>query len=244
MGKRSHEGETAEDQGRDAKRSKAIASDTLKKEIRHDAGTPDHRVGGRNIVASSAFTDRSLVEETSRTDESINVFWAKTFELTIAVLPSALRNIKINIEDGISQFLRRYSKAFGGSLWCFENVRILDDGKGHIINELPHIHYRVLVDGIVFAPVSGVALYGVVEEAFNSHLLLSVFGSFSASIHFDHLQDAGYQYDAANELWCDKDGNIAFLPKEEFNFICVKVHESDGIISIEGSNLCKRSAIR
>jgi hypothetical protein len=166
-----------------------------------------------------------------------SVFLSKTLEFTMAVLPSALRDLNMSIEDGIANFLLRYSKAIGGVLFCFDNVRILDGGKGNIINEFPHIHYRVVADGVVFAPAPGSNLQGVVKASFHSHLLLSVFRSFSASIQSSHLQAAGYHFDGESEEWRDKDGNLAFLSKEEFYFDCVTVHESDGIISIEGSNL-------
>ena len=91
--------------------------------------------------------NKASAEESSGPD----VFFRKKLELTISLLPGALGNVVESVEDSLRTFLLKYSDGIEGILLAFENVTIL--GEGMILNDLPHIHYNVQVDALVFSPV-------------------------------------------------------------------------------------------
>ena len=124
-----------------------------------------------------------------------------------------------------------------GILLSYNNMKLLANGQGMIFNEQPHLHYRVRVDGLVFCPYPGCQLHGIVTESFHSHISLNVLGYVSASIHSTDLQAAGYEFDPKTYVWYDKQGSKKLLaPNVGINFICIKLHESGGIVSLTGSN--------
>lgn len=163
-------------------------------------------------------------------DASFPVFFRRTVELNVSLLPSALSDVKKNIEDALRAFLLKYSDGIKGVLLAFDNVELL--GKGTIFNELPHIHYKVSADVVVFSPSTGCQLEGVVTEAsFPSHLSLTVLSYFNASIAAQEMRQAGFMFE--EESWTFQGKPL--LKGDTFAFVCQKMYESGGIISIAGS---------
>jgi DNA-directed RNA polymerase subunit E'/Rpb7 len=163
-------------------------------------------------------------------EDSIPVFFRKSIELNVSLLPSALSDVKKNIEDSLRAFLLKYSEGVKGILLAFDNVELL--GKGAIFNELPHIHYTVAVDAVVFAPSSGCSLEGVVKEtSFPSHLSLTVLNYFNASIAAQEMKQAGFEFE--DEAWTYQGRTLE--KGDAVSFVCQKMYESGGIISIAGS---------
>lgn len=156
------------------------------------------------------------------------VFFQKTIQLAISVLPSALANIQMHLEDSLRASLLQYSAGIKGTLLAFDNVKIL--GKGTIFNELPHIHYQVSADVVVFAPTTGCSLTGIVTEAsFHSHLSLIVLHHFNASIAAQEMmKDFTFEDDA----WTFH--GMPVRKGDVVAFTCQKMYESGGIISIAG----------
>lgn len=177
-------------------------------------------------------------EQDSTSSGSIsNIFFQKKLALSISVLPSALGDVIKSIEDSLRQFLLKYSDGVEGVLLSFENVKTL--GKGSILNELPHIHYDVEVDALVFRPNIGCKLKGLVTEAsFHSHLSLVVHRYFNASISADEMRTAGFDFDDALEQWYWKQGDEKhpIAKDDSIAFVCEKIHESGGIISLAGAS--------
>lgn len=157
------------------------------------------------------------------------VFFQKQVEVTVSILPFGLRDLRKSVNDSLRLWLLRYSSGLGGILLSFSNVQVLTDGK--IMNDLPHIHYQVSCDMLVFDPLVGTDLNGVVTESFHSHISLLVFGYFNASIPVVCLKDAGFEFDG--EHW--KLGGTPVALGENVHFRVNKVYESGGIVSIEGS---------
>lgn len=212
MGKRK-EGESKEEK-RERKR--------LKKEAK--------RLSQSSEADSPIITSPIQANNSNSHDEDVPVFFRRTIELNVSLLPSALSNVKTNIEDSLRAFLLKYSDGIKGILLAFDNVELL--GKGTIFNELPHIHYKVSADAVVFSPSIGCRLDGVVTEAsFHSHLSLTVLSYFNASIAAQEMSEAGFTFEddawTFNGLPLDKGDAVAF--------VCQKIYESGGIISIAGS---------
>jgi hypothetical protein len=180
---------------------------------------------------------------TEQSSEKSDVFVRKKLEMTISLLPYSLSNVLMHAEDALRLYLLKYSDGIGGILLAFENLQILSDTKGSmsgiILDELPHIHYKISTDALVFSPSPGGKMCGTVTDAsFHSHLSLVVYKYFNASISSDMLRDAGFEFDAIQLQWYyQRDTNTTVLQRDDtIEFICHQLHESGGIISIEGSH--------
>lgn len=201
-------------------------------------------------------------EATSRRDDdaiAANVFFRKKLELTVSLLPGALGRVQKSIEDALRLLLLKYSDGLKGILLAFENAQIVSNNNnndnmssGQILNDLPHIHYHVTTDALVFCPFIGCELTGVVTEAsFSSHLSLVVLHYFNASIAADQMRAAGfeieddkwyYSSDASSKEEEKNEQDEAPRNKRFFlepgassvKFTCQKIHESAGIISLIG----------
>ena len=229
MGKRRRdEGETAE-QRKERKRLKREQKKIKKEEKEHEQQT---------TVVESIASKRS-----EPSHEKIDGFFRKKLELTISLLPAALENVLAHAEDALRIFLLKYSDGIGGILLAFENLKIISENKnsvsGIILDELPHIHYRVSMDALVFSPTAGSKMSGTVtESSFHSHLSLVVHKYFNASISSNMLRDAGFEFDTIQLQWYyQRDTNATVLKRDDqIDFVCHKLCESGGIISIDGSN--------
>lgn len=172
--------------------------------------------------------DKPSDESTGPSD----VFLEKRLEMTISLLPAALKDVRRSIDDTLRALLLKFSGSVGGILLAFYNVKVLKDGKGFILNDLPHVHYTVACDALVFNPHAGATLTGVVSKSFHSHLSLIVHNYFNASIPASFLREAGWTFDETLEEWI---GPEALTIGRKVEFTVDKVYESNGIISLEGS---------
>lgn len=177
----------------------------------------------------------SKLSENSQESISSSVFQNTKLELIVSILPSGLNNIAGTIEESVHRYLLKYSGAIKGIPLAFNNVKLTKDGKGMILNELPHIHYNVACDAIVFAPQKGDSLSGVVRESFHSHLSMVVLNYFNASISAKELRAKGFTFDGEREVWRDSNSSVDLSVDDCVNFRVHKIHESAGIISMEGS---------
>lgn len=222
---------------RERKRQKKLAKQD--KQERQTKSTPaDDDFTGDNEGSSSALM---------LNNEGQDGFWKKSIELTISVLPSALRDIHAYIHEALRSYLLKYSDEIGGILLAFENVKILSDSTasstvGTIFNELPHIHYRVSTDALVFDPSPGTKLVGsVMDGSFHSHLSLLVNRYFNASVSSEQLRAAGFEFDDVQLQWYWQDSTNALCNGDCIELVCQKLYESGGIISIEGAEPALRS---
>lgn len=165
------------------------------------------------------------------------IFFKKTLQLTISLLPSALRNVQKSIEENFASYLLKYSDIIGGIMLAFEKIEIIgNNGGGIILDDLPYIHYTVSADALVFSPAIGCKLKGVVTESFPSHISLVVFQYFNASVPAEQLREAGFEFDRQQGNWYDKKGpSSAMMTEQNMEFVVKKIHESGGIISLDGA---------
>jgi len=59
---------------------------------------------------------------------------------------------------------------------------------------------------------------------------------FNAMVSSDHMQAAGYVFDDETQQWQHQNGNKVLGNQDEVNFVIDKLHECDGMISLEGSH--------
>jgi hypothetical protein len=148
MGKR----DRGSDASRKEKKKKSKKHGIVKKEPRlkeeHDDGE------NSNINVNEVFN--VLV------DAEKPVFFRKRAKLSISLLPWSLRDCKQSVENSIRKMMLKYSNGLGGILMAYDNVQLKDheandgsEGKGWVLNELPHVHYDVSCDVLVFYPSIG-----------------------------------------------------------------------------------------
>lgn len=167
-------------------------------------------------------------------------FERKRLKMVVSLYPVALGDVLSNVRDALNSLLLKYSDGIGGVLLAFDNVKLVADkgaGSGHgvILNELPHIHYLVELDALVFCPVVGKKLTGVVNECFPSHVGVLLHKFFNAMISSDHMHSAGYVFDRELQQWMEEDGTKIVGNEDQVDFVIDNIHECAGVISIEGS---------
>jgi RPA43 OB domain in RNA Pol I len=197
MGKRNH-GETPEER-KERKR--------LKKSKKHDT-----TAATTTVTSSSASVGQGLQQQqksnaaTTTAAASPSLYYHKKLQLSVSMLPCGLRNVVESAKESIRPLLLKYCNPMGGILLAFDNVQVNNNsnggGGGRILEELPHIHYDVTCNALVFCPTVGLRLDGtVVEASFHSHLSLLVHGHFNASISSNQMRKSGFVYDENMGQW-------------------------------------------
>jgi DNA-directed RNA polymerase I subunit RPA43 len=190
---------------------------------------------------------RKLKKSKHKTDNDGGVFLQKRLEFAVSLLPAALANVKNGIRGAMRKFLLKYNDGVGGIMLAYDNLTILSDVQipglnqqqgavaiGEIRNEMPHIHYKVLADVLVFCPYHGCNLHGVVTESFSSHLSLVVHHFFNACISADDMRESGFEFDDVQSQWFWKETSNSLSKNDGIDFICENIYEAGGIVSIDG----------
>ena len=83
-------------------------------------------------------------------------FQQKRLKMVVSLFPVALSDIRSHVRESLRSLLLKYSDGIGGVLLGFDKIKFSnDDPCGVILNELPHIHYNVELDALVFCPEVG-----------------------------------------------------------------------------------------
>lgn len=147
----------------DAKKAEKKAKKRAKKEAKKEAKRLKKEQKRREKEGRGKQDESPLTQQTTKKalqtapDGTSNggVFYKKRIEVSLSLLPSAMGNIMAALEDSIRAMILKYMDNVG-VLLTFENVKIIgNSGHGVILNELPHIHYKVAFDGLVFCPEVG-----------------------------------------------------------------------------------------
>lgn len=158
MGKRDRESElTRKDKIKKVKKVKKHG--LVKKELRVKE---ENGIGGSS--KSAKVKKHSSMKEMSNVlvDSKNPVFFRKRAKLSISLLPWSLRDCKQSVENSIRKMMLKYSSGLGGILMAYDDVQLQDhesngtsEGKGWVLNELPHVHYDVSCNVLVFYPSIG-----------------------------------------------------------------------------------------
>ena len=168
---------------------------------------------------------------------TISPFQKKKVSLLVSLEPSSLVDTRQALETSMHSLLLKYSDGLGGVLLAFDNLEFDREHRyGQILNEMPHIHYRVTCDVVVFFPALKTTLVGVVNDVFPSHVGLLVHKLFNASVSAEALRLAGYTFDKEENQWKQSNsGSCAVGKGDQMSFCVDKLHECNGLISLEGS---------
>mgnify|MGYP005857219815 CR=1 FL=1 len=181
-----------------------------------------HRKRRKDSSASST----ENVNQNESTETGSALLSIKKLRLSASILPSGLSDVKTSIDRCIRDFMLKYSDTVDGTIMGYKNLEVLANGRGRIVEELPHIHYDIRCDALVFTPVPNARLKGRVTESFHSHVSMVVFNFFNASISAARLREAGFEYDADRECWYNIESEDTIEKSSYLAFAADKIHEA------------------
>ena len=133
-----------------------------------------------SIVKSEALTT------TSASNCSSSPFQTQELSLTVSLLPASLIDVKHGIQKQLNSLLLKYNNSAEGVILAHEAMEMTDCGRGKILYEFPHVHYKIRTKVLTFSPVKGMKLRGNIVAAegasFPSHIGLLVYDYFNAMI--------------------------------------------------------------
>lgn len=155
------------------KKKKAKKQDVVKKEtkVKEEKEFNDAESASKSLKLESSMPDVSNV----LVDSENPVFFRKRVKLSISLLPWSLKDCKQSVENSIRKMMLKYSSGLGGILMAYDDVQLQDHesssgskGKGWVLNELPHVHYDVSCNVLVFFPSIGCEVSRDEREAMQS----------------------------------------------------------------------------
>jgi DNA-directed RNA polymerase subunit E'/Rpb7 len=181
----------------------------------------------RKSEGSKKDVQQRIASTTDPGDEVLSeLLFRRKLRLSASILPSGLSDVKGSIDRCIREFLLKYSEGVGGIILAYKNVEILKNARGSIMEELPHIHYDVTCEALVFSPVPKAKLWGRITESFHSHISLIVFNYFNASISAAQLRQSGFDYNAEKDMWYETKSEYVIDKAANMSFTIDKVHEA------------------
>lgn len=220
----------------------------------------------------------SLVARSSSADSSSALkkspYQIKTILGTVALLPSSLPDVRTHIQSLLHSLLLMYDSNMGGVLLSLEEgVKLLpvvpNQGNnttgrvvgtnlgglvgGRVVDDLPYIHYRFQVKGLLFCPVVGMTLKGQVMECTPTFVTLTTHHILSTKISTEKLHERGFVYDSKTLAWGrerdvgggdvgeDGEGGVVLGPSTSIylddcvEFVIERIHQCGGYISLDGT---------
>ena len=155
--------------GKRDRESDVIRKDKKKKSKKHAVVKKETKVKEEHetVDASQTMARKSHSSPTPEihnvlVDDEKPVFFRKRVKLSISLLPWSLKDCKQSVENSIRKMMLKYSHGIGGILMSYDDVKLEDheskngsQGKGWVLNELPHVHYDVSCNVLVFFPSIG-----------------------------------------------------------------------------------------
>ena len=117
----------------------------------------------------------------------------------VSLSPCHSMEPRVGIEQELVEQLMHYSEPLQGVVLSFSNVQ-LDRPYGAIVNEMPFIHCKVLADALVFRPLKGMKLRGIVNKIGSNHVGMLFAGVFNGSVAEAELPK-GFVHNYAQDCW-------------------------------------------
>jgi len=236
---------------------------------RSETETPTHGSIFSLVARSSSSADSSSALKKSP-------YQIKTILGTVALLPSSLPDVRKHIQSLLHSLLLMYDSNMGGVLLSLEEgVKLLpvvpNQGNnataravgskrgglvgGRVVDDLPYIHYRFQVKGLLFCPVVGMTLKGQVMECTPTFVTLTTHHILSTKISTEKLHERGFVYDSKTLAWGrerdvgggdvrggeDGEGDVVLGPSTSIylddcvEFVVERIHQCGGYISLDGT---------
>ena len=161
----------------------------------------------------------SLLEAKRKCSEKHSCFVRIESTEHIGLHPRHLGRLKEGVKEELKNKLMKYSDVLEGVPVSYEGFQILQKS-GSILEELPFIHFDVKVNFIVFKPMIGSSLVGVVNKIGVDHVGCLVHNCFNASISKSNFRN-GLIYDSLDI-------------GSDFTFDVVETEAINGVLAITG----------
>jgi len=190
-------------------------------------------------------------------------YQVKTILGTVALLPTSLPNVPQCIKSLLQTLLLMYDSNMGGVLLSLEDdIKLLPiDYKapsssrggsssnnnrnssgligGRIVDDLPYIHYKFQINGLLFCPTLNMKLTGQVIECTQTYITLTTHHILSTKISTEKLQEVGFYYNETSFEWERKNDTLGgplttIYLDDRVDFIVERIHECGGYISLDG----------
>jgi len=189
-------------------------------------------------------------------------YQVKTILGTVALLPTSLPDVPKCIKSLLQTLLLMYDSNMGGVLLSLEDdIKLLPiDYKapssrggsssnnnrnssgligGRIVDDLPYIHYKFQINGLLFCPTLNMKLTGQVIECTQTYITLTTHHILSTKISTEKLQDVGFYYNETSFEWERKNDTLGgplttIYLDDKVDFIVERIHECGGYISLDG----------
>jgi len=200
-------------------------------------------------------------------------YQVKTILGTVALLPTSLPDVPKCIKSLLQTLLLMYDSNMGGVLLSLEDdIKLLpidykapsssrgggssgtnNNNKnsgligGRIVDDLPYIHYKFQINGLLFCPTLNMKLTGQVIECTQTYITLTTHHILSTKISTEKLQEVGFYYNETSFEWERKKGSkdddndtleggplTTIYLDDKVDFIVERIHECGGYISLDG----------
>ncbi|KAE8896297.1 hypothetical protein PF005_g20504 [Phytophthora fragariae] len=159
----------------------------------------------------------------------------------VSLSPCHAMEPRVGIEQNLTEQLMRYSEPLQGVVLSFSDVQLAQP-HGVIVNEMPYIHCKVLADALVFRPLEGMQLRGVVNKIGSNHVGMLFAGVFNGSVAESELPK-GYVHNYAQDCWLGEDGSSISV-EDEVDVKVLRVHVAGGMIAIEATMRFEGASIK
>lgn len=150
--------------------------------------------------------------------------------LWMSLSPCYIGDIQRGVNEMLNRQLMKYLDSVHGVVISYSDLEVLQHS-GKILYDTPYIHFTVGARMVVFSPIIGSRLVGVVNKIGVDHIGLLVFGVFNASVTKEFMPKRA-QYDDAENSWSIPD---VITVGTAVQFCVTKVETVNDIMTIRGS---------
>ncbi|GAM27169.1 hypothetical protein SAMD00019534_103440 [Acytostelium subglobosum LB1] len=155
----------------------------------------------------------STMNSSSSADSSQpSAFQVAAVKLTLSLAPANIGNIIGGARSALDRLIFRYNTTLKATIISYSNLRLVQHNIPNFYDS-PFLSVPITVNMMVFRPMNGQLMHGVVKRVSSTHLSLLVFGVVSASISKADLPK-GLYYDHSSNTFVDKsaaDGDSSSL---------------------------------
>lgn len=225
------------------------ASPTPAADVRKTKSSQKDTTPARSTALTVAAESPPSSKKALRSKLRRSPYQMKTLLGTVALLPSSTSNVLQHIQSLLHSLLLTYDSTMGGVLLslqgdtkggegsCVTLLPVSDNGTsligGRVINDLPHVHYRFKVEGLLFCPTVGMELRGRVVECTPTYVTLTTHNILSTKISAEQLQGGGFAYDKETLEWTHEK-EVSIYLDYTVGFVVEKIYECGGYISLDG----------
>jgi DNA-directed RNA polymerase I subunit RPA43 len=119
----------------------------------------------------------------------------------VALQPHHCGNIIEAVKGQLNDMLLKYSEEIQGTPVSFSNLELPRGMEyGRLLGAQPWVHVDLRATVVIFRPIRGLQLKGMVNQVSDSHVSLLVYGMFNASLSARDLANH-YTFDQENSTW-------------------------------------------